>query len=596
MPASRLIKPWSISTTVRNPERLPGFLAVLRDEFEGAVWDNQAQQEFQIHLISKHLYGSHNRQFTSGLSQSDINLIDGEDDVPLADARRIFYRKGYTDPPMRGRTSFKPLEKFGFAAVNPKDSKIQITPLGHEFLNPDADLGDVILRSLLKWQLPNPIDAAGFPAKHGYKIKPFVATLHLIKAVNDSCKENGLNETGISYEEFQFFVPTLIDWEKIGEVAQKLVEIRVAGQSLSDALDYFQGFDLKHLHDYADNAIRYFRLTRFIRFRGNGRYIDLEPRRAIEINALLESDNGSPQSFQDWEDYYNYLCDPNLPALPWQKYSELVEIYREVIESITQLDADKGDQFLKNFPVTSDEKELAIIIDALRKERQTLQRQADSQVWQTTDKTRECAEILAGLSKPRACSPVDLEYHFANALMSLDAAKDIVPNYPVGDDGLPTFTAPGGLADIECFYGNFNVACEVTLMKDSKQWVHETIPVLRHVHEFTQRHNQVTYGLFVAPAIHSDTVNMFWLATKGGYQGEKILIFPVTINQFTEILKVCISIRSNGGNVSSSQVESLFNGMAQATTSTDNSQNWLNNLKSAIGDWCVSLSKEGALV
>ena len=31
------IKPWSISTTVRNPEPLPGFLAVLRDEFEGVV-------------------------------------------------------------------------------------------------------------------------------------------------------------------------------------------------------------------------------------------------------------------------------------------------------------------------------------------------------------------------------------------------------------------------------------------------------------------------------------------------------------------------------------------------------------------------------
>ena len=162
------IKPWSISTTVRNPERLPGFLAVLRDEFEGDVWDNQAQQEFQIHLISKHLYGSHNRQFSSGLSQADTALIDGEADIPLADARRIFRGKGYTDPAMRGRTSFKPLEKFGFAAINPQNNRIQITPLGHEFLNPDADLGNVMLRSFLKWQLPNTIDARGFPANAGY--------------------------------------------------------------------------------------------------------------------------------------------------------------------------------------------------------------------------------------------------------------------------------------------------------------------------------------------------------------------------------------------------------------------------------------------
>lgn len=95
-------------------------------------------------------------------------MIDGEADIPLADARRIFHGKGYTDLAMRERTSFKPLEKFGFAAINPQNNRIQITPLGYEFLNPDADLGNVMLRSFLKWQLPNPIDARGFPANAGY--------------------------------------------------------------------------------------------------------------------------------------------------------------------------------------------------------------------------------------------------------------------------------------------------------------------------------------------------------------------------------------------------------------------------------------------
>lgn len=36
------IKPWSLSTTVRNPERLPGFLSALA-EIEGEVW-NRANQ------------------------------------------------------------------------------------------------------------------------------------------------------------------------------------------------------------------------------------------------------------------------------------------------------------------------------------------------------------------------------------------------------------------------------------------------------------------------------------------------------------------------------------------------------------------------
>ena len=36
-----------------------------------------------------------------------------------------------------------------------------------------------------------------------------------------------------------------------------------------------------NLKDYADNTIRYFRLTRFLFIRGGGYYIDLEPRRML---------------------------------------------------------------------------------------------------------------------------------------------------------------------------------------------------------------------------------------------------------------------------------------------------------------------------
>lgn len=161
------IKPWSFSTTVRNPERLPGFLSVLA-EIEGEVWNRANQERFQITLIQRHLYGAHNSQFLSGLSAADVALINGEDEIPFAEASRIFRSKGYQDPPMRGRTSYKSLEKLGFAAIHPLLRQVQITPLGCELMTPGTDLGDVFLRSLLKWQLPNPVDARGFPARLGY--------------------------------------------------------------------------------------------------------------------------------------------------------------------------------------------------------------------------------------------------------------------------------------------------------------------------------------------------------------------------------------------------------------------------------------------
>lgn len=71
---------------------------------------------------------------------------------------------------------------------------------------------------------------------------------------------------------------------------------------------------LNNLWDYGDNAIRYFRLTRYIYIRGGGFNIDLEPRRMIEIESILSSDNASPSTFATAEDYINYLADLNQPV------------------------------------------------------------------------------------------------------------------------------------------------------------------------------------------------------------------------------------------------------------------------------------------
>jgi len=43
-------KPWSISTTVRNPDRIRGFLEVLKD-FEGVEFDEKQQIKFHNPLI-----------------------------------------------------------------------------------------------------------------------------------------------------------------------------------------------------------------------------------------------------------------------------------------------------------------------------------------------------------------------------------------------------------------------------------------------------------------------------------------------------------------------------------------------------------------
>lgn len=218
-----MISPWSISTTVREPSRLPDFLRVLKD-MSGAEWNAAAQVEYQIRLLQARLYGVGSRQFYRGLSRRDIELLESGDAVSFDDARRIFAVKNYEDAPMRGRTSFKPLEKLGFAAL--AGGRVQITESGEALLAEADDYDGIFLRVLLKWEIPNVLDARGFPPGRGYNIKPFVGFLRLIGAVNDLCPKNGMKAKGLSFAEVMGFGVTLVDYRKINKTAHDIVELR----------------------------------------------------------------------------------------------------------------------------------------------------------------------------------------------------------------------------------------------------------------------------------------------------------------------------------------------------------------------------------
>ena len=49
------MKLWSISTTIRNPERLRDFLYILK-QLEGLPFNNENQIKYQILLIQNRLY------------------------------------------------------------------------------------------------------------------------------------------------------------------------------------------------------------------------------------------------------------------------------------------------------------------------------------------------------------------------------------------------------------------------------------------------------------------------------------------------------------------------------------------------------------
>ena len=119
----------------------------------------------------------------------------------------------------------------------------------------------------------------------------------------------------------------------------------------------------------------------------------------------------------------------------------------------------------------------------------TLQRTEQYYKMRLNENISECVNSLKNIYKSKN-KPIELEKQVTLALMALNDANQIRPNYPVGDDGEPTFTAPAGVSDIECFYNSFNLICEVTMLTDRTQWYNEGQPVMRHLREFEVKNTE----------------------------------------------------------------------------------------------------------
>lgn len=602
-------KPWSITTTLRNPERLRGFLDVLQ-QLEGEEWTLENQKKYQILLIQNRKYGYGSPQFYNGLSANQISLIDDSSkEISFAKAKEIFETKNYEDPAMRGRQSINPLKKIGLVII--KDNKVVVTSLGKLFLEEDFDLGEIFFRSFLKWQIPNPV-SNDYPENGNYDIKPFIGSLHLVNAVNQKEIALGNKPKGISKKEFSLFAPTLINFQNIDSYAEKIVSLRqiLRGKTKQEQKDIFDAYKLSFageflgsenqsdiskllnkLQDYGDNAIRYFRLTRYIYIRGGGFYIDLEPRRSVEIESLLEFDSSQSKSFESGDEYLKYISDISQPRLPWETKDKYIEIIEQLVGEVVRYEDDlnKDHAHIKDYQAMP-EAELKKYIAELRSYRRLLQDETDHKKSQAVEQVESYIQDLENIfdSDDR---PILLEKLSALGLHALNDALKIQPNYPVGDDNEPTFTAPANTPDIECFYDKFNAICEVTMLTGRDQWYNEGQPVMRHLRDFENEHeDKQSYCLFIAPTLHRDTINTFWTAIKYEYEGRQQKIVPLSINQFALILKVLLQIKKEGKFLKHEELSRLYDQILSSSESFNESGEWVSSIPSTIDSWQESIN------
>ena len=521
---------------------------------------------------------------------------------------------------MRGRTAIGNLNKMGLAVAK-QNTPVKIFDLGKSMLTDAIDFENIMFKYFLKWQLNNPIER-GFSS---FDIIPFVATLHVINNVNIYCYEHNQKAKGLSRDEFAFFIPTLTNYRDIDNTVDKIIKFRNETESLSKpekktymdkfstqfVIDFFEinpGDNntietwINNLYDYGDSIRRYFRQTGLVYYRGNGYYTDLSPSRIVEINSILKKYNGASLSFDSADDYIDYLGNISLPELPWENLESLNKIYSNLIVQANELQElikkQYGPQALHTFNLElitfSNFNEANNKISKLREIIKILKYDLSILEERNLKNLSSYIEKLTSLATRRRDTsgqdPLLLEQYSALSLMALDDAKEIHPNYTLGDDNLPTFTAKGNVPDIECYYETFNMICEVTLLKSRDQWFNEGQPVMRHFRDFENKSSKDNYCLFIAPVLHRDTVNTFWMSVKYEYEGSKQKIIPLSITQYNTILQIVLDLNNKNYRIKHTDFKNLLEHLYNKSITSLNCDEWLCDFDNIISNWKCSLT------
>ncbi|HOJ25321.1 MAG TPA: AlwI family type II restriction endonuclease [Bacteroidales bacterium] len=597
-----MTKPWSISTTIRNPERLRDFLMVLKT-LEGQEFDKKNQIVYQILLIKEKIYKPTN------IPDKYLDYYNNpESKLSFEIANEIFDLQKYKDPPMRGRQSVNPLNKLGFSIARQGYGKIKITELGNIFLQENYDLSYIFFKSLLKLQFPNPW-SADFSEKDGFNIMPFIAIIKLLKKINERSENNGLTR-----HEFCIFIPTLKNYDQIDEYVDNILNYRKSKNKkifIENFVKKFYQIDniedkkINNLYDYGDNIMRYFRLTKYFKLSisnplGTNWTIDIEKSRIEEINQLLLMYDGSAIKFSNTEDYLNYIADISLPKLPWENIENLNKIFISLKNETQDLINNNNIQILleeeqllnidtKNINVKLLEDAISQIRNLNLKIKEKIRK---NDLLNNISYIKKLIQILQDEKNLRKYSPEQFEKLITESFKIINDEILIKPNYPVDDDGEPINHSPKDKADIECYYKNFRAICEVTLNTSKLQWVLEGQPIMRHLRDFENKNkNYIVFCIFIAPKVNVDTYSQFWLSVKYEYDGKPQKIVPMTTYQFSFLLKALIELLKYNKRFTHIELYNIYNSIINKTNEINGFSKWAEQIEIILNDWFENIIK-----
>lgn len=526
-------KPLSFSTTLRNPERIASFLDVL-SMYKGQVLTNQVIDSICCQVLTKKLYKptgiKSNPELSSIYESEEITFSNAQARQMLIDNPQSHKEKGFDYGwPSRFDTWYKLLKEFGLCYYE-IGVPISISPLGEKLLeafnsNPVNDnlIHNVFLNALSKFQTCTP-----FRQNLNSNV-PLMLLLNVIKILRQSLGEEfkGIYRKEISLflcwknsdaEELANYIINLRRDYRFGYsdefIYEKCLELFL-DESITDINQLTNYIKMsKLLVESTDEYIRKMRITGVISLRGNGRFIDWNTLELDKINYLI--DNYSDfDIFDNERDYYNYI-------------SSIDENLFTTIEEVPEL-TDLKKQVIARYAEEYDDEKLITEFGRL-----------------TTRNSRTDDNMLKFID-----APVRLEFLTAIALIKYFDNIDVCPNYPIDDEGLPTSTASGGKADIECCQNSNYVLVEVTLMTGAaNQTEHEMTSIEDHLIQTADNSDMFTFALFVAPILQPRALRYMSFANNESFSGRENCggIVAIKINEMVEKFISVNSIRQLTNN------------------------------------------------
>lgn len=547
------------TTSPRTPLKMIPEIEVLVKNFEGEVWDTDTQIAFIKKLAEGGAF-----QGEGSAKEMALSARDRINRAPKA---------------------------LGFVDLKPT---IQLTDPGKNLLS-GKRTEEVLLRQLLKFQLPSPYHKEPDQFDKTFGVKPYLEMFRLIYELGT-----------VSFDELTIFGMQLTHYKKFDEVVSKIRQFRrmkayastgyktfrgeylrkevgeiyqddidngntQTRESKDQSLDKFIRTKASNMRDYADACFRYLRATGMVEISQRGHFLSIMPEKKREVEFFLDNVDRNPVFVDDEDQYKAYLFDASLPVLYSDDRERLLGQIAEVLGTSEDLSLRTTGQLKDRLDAVIQSRKTAIVEQQIKDLRGY----------------KEYNDVMAVFDDIKSNTlydaPLMLEWNTWRAMTMLDGGA-IKANLKLDDKGQPMSTAQGNVADIVCDYGDFGLAVEVTMQSGQKQYETEGEPVSRHLAKLKKDTGKDAYCLFIAPKINESCIAYFYAlhTVHIAFYGGQSVIVPLELDVFINMVEQ--SYRA-GYVPAPEKIKELFQYSLEQARIAHDEKEWYKKMKEKALNW-----------